>query len=231
MATLKPQRGEEPFGGPGTFALLFPGLLVDSGLGRECKLEGSREPCLVWTGISENHGISPQLGILRPEIQKLEKDFSSQWVLGQPFASESPQKGLGVLCPTLLFECPSRYQDLVISPLESVARANKTKSASGNRVEIPKFPQRRTHLVGLGRVLSINWSKTERAPAARRVSALPYGDLNLRMSASMLPWCPQPHWIDARHSDHFCSSCSKPWASLLWFRAIFPFPSPSSHRV
>lgn len=66
MAAFKPQRGEEPFGGPGTFALLFPGLLVDSGLGRECKLEGSREPRLVWTEISENQGVFLQLGILRP---------------------------------------------------------------------------------------------------------------------------------------------------------------------
>lgn len=161
MAAFKPQRGEEPFGGPGTFALLFPGLLVDSGLGRECKLEGSREPCLVWTEISENQGVFLQLGILRPEIQKLGKEiFPSSGSWASPLASESPQKGLGVLCPTLLFECPSRHQDLVISPPESVARADKTKSASGNRVEIPKFPQRRTCLVGLGRVLSINWSNT-----------------------------------------------------------------------
>lgn len=142
-----------------------------------------------------------------------------------------PLRVCRVLCPTLLFECPSRHQDLVISPPESVARANKTKSASGNRVEILKFPQRRTHLVGLGRILSLNWSKTERAPAAQRVSALPYGDLDVRMSALIFPWCLQPCWINARHSDHFCSPCSEPWASLLWFRAIFPFPSPSSHRV
>lgn len=161
MAAFKPQRGEEPFGGPGTFALLFPGLLVDSGLSRECKLEGSREPCLVWTEISENQGVFLQLGILRPEIQKLGKEiFPSSGSWASPLASESPQKGLGVLCPTLLFECPSRHQDLVISPPESVARATKIKSASGNRVEIPKFPQRRTCLVGLGRVLSINWSNT-----------------------------------------------------------------------
>lgn len=146
---------------------------MDSGLGRECTLEGSREPCLVWTGISENQGISQQLGILRPEIQKLGKEIlppSGSWA--SPLASESLQKRLGVLCPALRFECPSRHQDLVISPPESVARANKTKSASGNRVEILKFPQRRTRLVGLGRILSINWSKTERAPAAQRVSAL-----------------------------------------------------------
>lgn len=43
--------------------LFCPKLLADSGLGRQYKLEGSREPRLVLTGISEGKGVSPRLGI------------------------------------------------------------------------------------------------------------------------------------------------------------------------
>lgn len=61
----------------------LPWAVSGSGLGRECKLEGGREPGPVSTGMVASHrpGSSG-----RPEVSDWEKRLSSRWVLGQPLA-------------------------------------------------------------------------------------------------------------------------------------------------
>lgn len=76
----------------------------------------------------------------------------------KPLASESPQKGLGELSPSSAVGISLQASGSHF-PNRGLARANQTKSASRNRDDVPKFPQRRTCLVGPDRILRMNRSK------------------------------------------------------------------------
>lgn len=71
---------------------------MNSELGREYKLEGSRsELGLVSVGLSGHQGVSPHLtnlGDHRSEIGRRDSSSAGYWA--SPLASESLQKGLGL---------------------------------------------------------------------------------------------------------------------------------------
>lgn len=82
-----------------------------------------------------------------------EKRFFLYWLLGPvAWPLRTCRRAWAWQDPTLLFECPFRHQHLIVSPLEGLAKANKTKSPR-NRVEVSVFSQRRMCLGGPVRVL------------------------------------------------------------------------------